>query len=72
MLKYSKGAKMKFILPEELGNKILNYLGSRPFGEVHQLANELMKLEVLKEATQEAKVEAPVEEKTEATTPEVL
>ena len=34
-----------FKLNEELANKLLNYLASKPFAEVWQLINELQKVE---------------------------
>jgi len=38
-----------FKLNEELANKLLNYLASKPFAEVFQLIQQLQKLEQIKE-----------------------
>ena len=38
-----------FKLKEELANKLLNYLASKPFVEVWQLINELQKVEKCEE-----------------------
>ena len=39
----------KFIIPEEILTKLLQYLASRPYSEVHQGINALQALEELKE-----------------------
>jgi len=39
-----------FKLSEELGNKVLGYLCSRPYAEVYKLIDELQSIEVLPEA----------------------
>lgn len=38
---------MDFIINEQTANKILNYLASKPFGEVHELIKELQTIKPL-------------------------
>ena len=42
-----------FKLKEELANKLLNYLASKPFAEVWQLINELQKVEKCEDCKKE-------------------
>ncbi len=41
---------MKFELPKELGDVILQYLGSRPYGEVFKLIQALQQLKPIEES----------------------
>lgn len=36
-------------VPENLAQAVVNYLGTRPFGEVFQLIQELQKVEIINE-----------------------
>ena len=38
-----------FKLPEEVGNKLLNYLASKPYIEVHELIDNLKVLQLLED-----------------------
>ncbi len=44
---------MEFIISKELAEKILQYLATKPFGEVYQLVGELQKITPMNEATNE-------------------
>ena len=61
----------KFIISEELAQAILNFLGSRPYVEVHKLVPGLLALEVLP-GSEVVNEEAPAVEATEAVTPEIV
>ncbi|MBT9169390.1 MAG: hypothetical protein DDT19_02749 [Syntrophomonadaceae bacterium] len=47
---------MKFVITEELANKILNYLAGKPFVEVNALIQELARIEALKETEEEEEI----------------
>ncbi|MBT9168549.1 MAG: hypothetical protein DDT19_01896 [Syntrophomonadaceae bacterium] len=48
---------MKFVITEELANKILNYLAGKPFAEVNALIQELARIVPLKETEEVEKKE---------------
>lgn len=40
----------QFVIPEPLANKILNYLGNRPYIEVYEMIGAMLRLEKAPEA----------------------
>lgn len=65
---------MDFVITEELANKILTYLGTRPYAEVMELVPHLQQIKpIIKEATMEEEsiAPAPQETPTESVAPEI-
>ena len=50
---------MKFVLSEELGNTILNYLGKRPYVEVADMINGLQRMTTLDKVIEKLLVQTP-------------
>ena len=56
--------KKQFIIQEDLANAILQYLASKPYGEVFQLINALQQLKMF-ENSEPKKEKAKLEQATE-------
>jgi hypothetical protein len=51
---------MRFLIEEKLGQEIINYLSTRPYGEVWTLINKLQQLEKHQEKKKRIKKEPPL------------